>query len=105
MLIRHIQSIESLSIQHLSRSFFLAHPSQRLKCAIVIGRRPSSVPPSVRRPPSVRKLSHFQLLLPNPLMDFDETKYIYGLNNHGTLQVLLFFRPDPLRGGSRTGQK
>ena len=32
--------------------------------------RPSS---SVVRPSSVRKLSHFQLLLQNRLMDFDET--------------------------------
>ena len=53
---------------------FLAHLSQRLKWAIVIAHRPSSVRPSVR--PSVvvvRKLSHFQLLLQNCLMDFDET--------------------------------
>ena len=37
--------------------------------------RPSVVRPSVvvRRRPSVRKLSHFQLLLQNRLMDFDET--------------------------------
>ena len=34
--------------------------------------RPSSVRPSVVRP-SVCKLSHFQLLLQNRLMDFDET--------------------------------
>ena len=42
---------------------FLAHLTLRLKWAIVI----------VRRPLSVRKLSHFQLLLQNRLMDFDET--------------------------------
>ena len=46
---------------------FLAHLSRRLKWAIVIARRPF-----VRcRPASiVRKLSHFQLLLQNRLMDF-----------------------------------
>ena len=52
---------------------FLAHLSQRLKWAIVIAHCPSSVRPSVVVRPSVRKLSHFQLLLQNRLMDFDET--------------------------------
>ena len=58
--------------------------------------------PSVRRP-SVRPLDylHFQLLLQNRLMDFDETWY--GWSTQGPLQVLLFFgqiRPgaDPGRG-------
>ena len=57
--------------------------------------------PSVR--PSVRPLDylHFQLLLHNRLMDFDETWYRWS--TQGPLQVLLFFgqiRPeaDPGRG-------
>ena len=67
--------------------------------------RPSSV---VRRPSSVvcRPLDnlHFQLLLQNRLMDFDETWY--GWSTQGPLQVLLFFgqiRPgaDPGRGQIR----
>ena len=49
----------------------LAHMSRRLKWGIVIAHRPSSV--RRRRPSSVRKLSHFQLLFQNRLMDFDET--------------------------------
>ena len=54
---------------------FLAHLSQRLKWAIVIAHRPSSVrPSSVRRPSSsVRKLSHFRLLLWNRWTEFNET--------------------------------
>ena len=52
-------------------AFLLAHLSQRLKWAIVIAHRLSSS--VVVRPSSVRKLSHFQLLLQNRLMDFDET--------------------------------
>ena len=75
-------------------------------------RRPSSV---VRRLSSVvRRLSsvcrpldylHFQLLLQNRLMDFDETWY--GWSTQGPLQVLLFFgqiRPgaDPGRGKNRS---
>ena len=73
---------------------FLAHLSRRLKWAIFLARRPSSVRPSVRRRPSlsvvvVRKLSHFQLLLMNRMIDFDETWY--GCSTHGPLQVLLFF--------------
>ena len=89
---------------------YLAHPSRRLKRAIVIAHRPSSVRPSVvrRRPASVvvvRKLSHFQLLLQNRLMDFDET--LYAWSTRGPLQVLLFFghiRPgaDPGRGKIRS---
>ena len=55
----------------------LAHLSRRLKWAIVIAHRPSSVRPSsvvVRRRPSVRrKLSHFQLLLWNHWTEFNET--------------------------------
>ena len=51
--------------------------SRRLKWAIVIARRPSSVRPSsssgVRRPSSSVNFSHFQLLLQNRLMDFDES--------------------------------
>ena len=53
--------------------WFLAHLSRRLKWAIVIAHRPSSVRPSSVRPSSVCKLSHFQLLLQNRLIDFDET--------------------------------
>ena len=48
---------------------FLAHLSRRLKWAIVIAHRPSSVRPSS----SVRKLSHFQLLLWNRWTEFNET--------------------------------
>ena len=51
---------------------FLAHLSRRLKWAIVIAHRPSSVRPSVR-PSSVRKLSHFRLLLWNRWTEFNET--------------------------------
>ena len=63
----------------------------------------SGVPrPSVRRP--LDNL-HFQLLLQNRLMDFDETWY--GWSTQGPLQVLLFFgkiRPgaDPGRGQNRS---
>ena len=56
--------------------FFLAHLSRRLKWAIVIAHRPSSVRPSVRRCPSSsvrRKLSHFRLLLWNRWTEFNET--------------------------------
>ena len=82
---------------------FLAHLSQRLKWAIVIAHRPSSVRPSVIV--VRRKLSHFRLLLQNRLMDFDETWYAWI--THGPLQVLLFFgqiRPgvDPGRGQNRS---
>ena len=99
--------------------YFLGHRSQRLQWPIVITRCPSSV---VRRPSSVvrrlssvvRRLSsvcrpldylHFQLLLQNRLMDFDETWY--GWSTQGPLQVLLFFGPirpgaDPGRGKNRS---
>ena len=46
---------------------FLAHLSRRLKWAIVIAHRPSSVRPSVR------KLSHFRNLLWNRWTEFNET--------------------------------
>ena len=64
-------------------------------------RAPSVVRPSV----VVCKLSHFQLLLQNRLMDFDKTWYAWS--THGPLQVLLFFgqiRPgvDPGRGKNRS---
>ena len=77
-------------------TLFLAHLSRRLKWAIVIARRPSVV---------VHKLSHFQLLLQNHLMDFDETWYAWS--THGPLQVLLFFGQigplaDPGRGKNRS---
>ena len=54
---------------------FLAHLSQRLRWAIVIAHRPSSVRPSVvaRRPSVRRKLSHFRLLLWNRWTEFNET--------------------------------
>ena len=63
----------------------------------------SGVRPSpVRRP---LNYLHFQLLLQNRLMDFDETWY--GWSTQGPLQVLLFFgqiRPgvDPGRGQNRS---
>ena len=57
-----------VQLLHMYWFVFLAHLSQRLKWAIVIAHRPSVVGPSV-----VCKLSHFQLLLQNRLMDFDET--------------------------------
>ena len=86
----------------VSVQLILAHLSRRRKWAIVIAHRPSSVRPSVVV--VVRKLSHFQLLLQNRLMDFDETWYAWS--THGPLQVLLFFgqiRPgaDPGRGKNR----
>ena len=88
--------------------WFLAHLSRRLEWAIVIAHRPSSVRPSGVRPASVvvvRKLSHFQLLLQNRLMDFDETWYAWS--THSPLQVLLFFGQirqgaDPGRGKNRS---
>ena len=53
---------------------FLAHLSRRLKWAIVIAHRPSSVRPSSVRPSSVRrKLSHFRLLLWNRWTEFNQT--------------------------------
>ena len=52
---------------------------------------PSIVSPSVR--PSGRLLSHFQLILQNRLMDFDETWWEWS--THGPLQVLLFFGQIP----------
>ena len=82
---------------------FLGHRSQRLQWPIVIMRCPSSVV----RPSVVRPLDylHFQLLLQNRLMDFDESWY--GWSTQGPLQVLLFFgqiRPgvDPGRGQNRS---
>ena len=48
---------------------FLAHLSQRLKWAIVIAHRPSSV----RRPSVRRKLSYFRLLLWNRITEFNQT--------------------------------
>ena len=60
----------------------------------------------VRRPSVCRPLDnlHFQLLLQNRLMDFDETWY--GWSTQGPLQVLLFFGQirqggDPGRGQLR----
>ena len=93
---------------------FLGHRSQRLQWPIVITRCPASVVrPSVVRRPSVRRPLdnlHFQLLLQNRLIDFDET--LYGWSTQGPLQVLLFFgqiRPgadpawaDPGRGQNRS---
>ena len=49
--------------------WIFAHRSQRLKWAIVIAHRPSSV----CRPSVVRKLSHFRLLLRNRWTEFNET--------------------------------
>ena len=89
---------------------FLGHRSQRLQWPIVITRCPAS---GVRRLSVVCRLSsvvrrpldylHFRLLLQNRLMDFDETWY--GWSTQGPLQVVVVFRPDPSRGGSRAGQK
>ena len=67
------------------------------------GVRPSVRPSSVVRRPLDNL--HFQLLLQNRLMDFDETWY--GWSTQGPLQVLLFFgqiRPgaDPGRGQNRS---
>ena len=83
------------STQHM----FLGHRSRRLQWPIVITRCPASF---VRRP--LDNL-HFQLLLQNRLMDFDETWY--GWSTQGPLQVLLFFgqirpRADPGRGHNRS---
>ena len=77
---------------------FLGHRSQRLQWPIVITRCPSSV---------CRPLDnlHFQLLLQNRLMDFDETWY--GWSTQSPLQVMLFFGQihpgaDPGRGQIRS---
>ena len=86
-------------------TYFLGHRSQRLQWPIVITRCPASVrclSSVVRRP---LDYLHFQLLLQNRLMDFDETWY--GWSTQGPLQVLLFFsqiRPgaDPGRGKNRS---
>ena len=78
---------------------FLAHLSRRLEWTIVIAHRRSSV-----RRPSIN-FSHFQLLLQNRWMDFDETWK--GWSTHGPLHVLLFFgqihlEADPGRGQNRS---
>ena len=52
---------------------FLAHLSRRLKWAIVIVHRPSSVPLSIRPSIVVHKLSHFPFLLWNRWTEFNET--------------------------------
>ena len=67
-------------------------------------RRPSSVV----RPSSVRPLDnlHFQLLLQNRLMDFDETWY--GWSTQSPLQVLLFFgqiAQGRIEGGAKIGHR
>ena len=62
----------SATSMNLKRAF-LAHLSRRLKWAIVIAHRPSSVRPSVVRPSVWRKLSHFRLLLWNRWTEFNET--------------------------------
>ena len=75
-------------------SFLLAHLSRRLKWAIVIAHRPSSVRPSVRpssRRPSVRKLSHFRLLLGNHWTEFNETWQ--EARSQRPLPSLCFFGP------------
>ena len=59
---------------------------------------------SVRRPSVVRKLSHFQLLLQNRLMDFDETWYAWS--TYGPLQVLLLSARSAqgrIQGGAKIG--
>ena len=76
---------------------FLGHRSRRLQWPIVIRRCPASVRPLYNL--------HFQLLLQNHLIDFDETWY--GGSTQVPLQVLLFFgqiRPgaDPGRGKNRS---
>ena len=58
-----------LPLDQMIGGVLLAHLSRRLEWAIVIARRPLSV---VVVRPSVN-FSHFQLLLQNHLMDFDET--------------------------------
>ena len=74
---------------------FLGHRSRTLQWPIVITRCPASV---VCRPSSVvcclssvcpLDNLHFQLLLQNRLIDFDETWY--GWSTQAPLQVLLFF--------------
>ena len=84
---------------HTCKCRVLGHRSRRLQWPIVITRCPASV---VRRP--LDNL-HFQLLLQNPLMDFDETWY--GWRTQGPLQALLFFGQrrqgvDPGRGQNRS---
>ena len=63
-----------LAMSFFGESPFLAHLSRRLKWAIVIAHRPSSVRPSVVCPASVvRKLPHFRLLLWNGWTELKET--------------------------------
>ena len=62
-----------LKVQYLKP--FLAHLSQRLKWAIVIAHRPSSVRPSSVR----RKLSHFRLLLWNRVFRADRKNKMAAL--------------------------
>ena len=77
-----------LSVPFRSKNFdafchFAMHSVCCMRCPASVVRRPSSV---VRRP---LDNFHFQLLLQNRLMDFDET--YYGWITQGPLQVLLFF--------------
>ena len=80
---------------------FLAHLSRRLKWAIVIAHRPSSVRPSsssVRR-----KIFTFPTSSPEPLDGFWWN--LVGMKYSWSLTSVVVFRPDPPRGGSRAGPK
>ena len=72
---------------------FLAHLSRRLKWAIVIAHRPSSV----------RKLFTFSISSPKPLDGFWWN--LVGMKYSWSLTSVVVFRPDPPRGGSRAGPK
>ena len=82
--------------------FFLGHRSRIVYCVLwsrVVRRQSSVRLSSVSRP--LDNL-HFQLLLQNRLMDFDETWY--GWSTQGPLQVLLCYGQIPLEADPRRGK-
>ena len=82
----------------------LAHLSQRLKWAIVIARRPSSVRPSSSSSSVVvRKLFTFSTSAPELLDGYWWN--LVGMKYPWSLTSVVVFRPDPPRGGSKAGQK
>ena len=82
---------------------FLAHLSQRLKWAIVIAHRLSSVVRPSVVVVVVRKLFTFSTSSPKPLDGFWWN--LVGVKYSWSLTSVVVFRPDPPRGGSRAGPK